>query len=50
MQHNILMKNFANELKSKGKRGKIVVIAVMRKLVHIIFGVIKHDTTFDVKI
>lgn len=50
MQHNILMKNFANKLKSKGKRGKVVVIAVMRKLVHIIFGVIKHNTVFNATI
>jgi transposase len=37
MQHNILMKNFANKLKSKGKRGKVIVVAIMRKLLHIIF-------------
>jgi transposase len=50
MQHNILMKEFANKLKSKGKRGKVIVIAIMRKLLHIIFGVIKNNTTFDANI
>ena len=50
MQHNILMKNFANKLKSKGKRGKVIVVAIMRKLLHIIFGVIKNNTIFDASI
>ena len=50
MQHNILMKDFANKLKLKGKRGKVVVVAIMRKLLHIIFGVIKSNTPFDANI
>lgn len=47
MQHNVLMKEFATKLKSKGKCGKVIVVAIMRKLLHIIFGVIKNKTTFD---
>lgn len=37
MQHNALMKDFAKKLKSKGKCGKVIVVAMMRKLLHIIF-------------
>lgn len=47
MQHNSSMKDFANKLKSKGKCGKVIVIAVMRKLLHIIFGIIKHKKPYD---
>ena len=36
MQHNVLMKEFATKLKSKGKCGKVIVVAIMRKLLHII--------------
>jgi len=32
---------FYNRLKEKGKNGKVIVCAIMRKLVHIIFGILK---------
>jgi len=38
---------FYNRLKEKGKNGKVIVCAVMRKLVHIIFGIVKSDKKFD---
>jgi transposase len=47
MQHNASMKSFAKKLKLKGKCGKVTVVAVMRKLLHIIFGVIKHKKPYD---
>ena len=50
MQHNIIMKNFAQKLRSRGKCGKVIVVAIMRKLLHIVFGVIKHKTAFDINI
>lgn len=47
MQHNVLIKNFAKKLRSKGKPGKVIVVAIMRKLLHIIFGVIKYKSSFN---
>lgn len=47
MQYNPLMKDFAQKLKAKGKSGKVIVVAIMRKLSHIIFGVIKNKRVFD---
>lgn len=49
MPHNPLMKVFAEKLRSKGKNGKVIVVAIMRKLSHIIFGIIKHNTIFAYK-
>jgi len=34
-------------LKKNGKNGKVIVCAVMRKLVHIIFGILKSVKPFD---
>ncbi len=47
MQHNVLIKNFAKKLRSKGKPGKVIIVAIMRKLLHIIFGVIKYKSSFN---
>lgn len=33
-------------LQAKGKSGKAIIIAAMRRLVHIAFGVIKHQSTY----
>jgi transposase len=41
---------FADRLKSSGKRGKVVIGAVMRKLVHWMFGVLKSGQPFNVKL
>jgi transposase len=38
---------WADSLLSRGKSKKSVRAAVMRKLLHIIFGVLKHDQPFD---
>jgi transposase len=38
---------FCNTLKKRGKPGKVIVVAIMRKLMHIIFGILKHNTPFD---
>jgi transposase len=43
MQFNPQIKFFAEKLISNGKQMKQVICAVMRKLVHIIFGVLKYD-------
>lgn len=44
---NPVIKAFYNRLKERGKNGKVIVCAVMRKLVHIIFGVLKSGKKFD---
>jgi transposase len=45
--HNPILKNFADRLKKQGKNTMVIIGAIMRKLLHIVFGVIKHKTTFD---
>jgi hypothetical protein len=34
-------------LGSKGKPAKVIIVAIMRKLLHIVFGVVKHNTCFN---
>ena len=43
MRFNPSLKIFAENLRIRGKKGKQIICAVMRKLVHIIFGVLKYD-------
>lgn len=38
---------FVQRLEARGKPKKVVIGAVMRKLVHIVFGVLKHQTPYD---
>jgi len=47
IQCNPVMIAFYNRLKEKGKNGKVIVCAIMRKLVHVIFGVLKSGKKFD---
>lgn len=44
---NPLLKEFAQRLEQNGKTGKQIVVAVMRKLLHQIFGVLKSGQPFD---
>lgn len=46
-RYNPVLKAFAERLKHKGKAPKAIICAVMRKLAHIIFGVLKHQKPFD---
>ena len=39
----------ADRLKARGKRGKVVIGAIMRKLVHWMFGVLKSGIPFDAR-
>ena len=41
------LSNFALKLRSKGKRKIVAIIAVMRKMVHIIFGVLKSGEEYQ---
>jgi len=47
IQCNPGMIAFYNRLKDKGKNGKVIVCAIMRKLVHVIFGVLKSGKKYD---
>ena len=47
IRYNPLMITFYQRLKEKGKNGKVIVCAIMRKLVHLIFGVLKSGKMFD---
>jgi transposase len=46
-RRNPLLKAFADRLAAKGKSKKAVICAVMRKLLHIIFGILKHEKPFN---
>ena len=47
MRGSSSMKQFVERLRQKGKKGKVIVAAVMRKLLHIVFGVLKTQTAFQ---
>ncbi len=47
IQCNPVMIAFYNRLKEKGKKGKVIVCAIMRKLVHIIFAILKSGKKYD---
>jgi transposase len=40
-------KAFADGLRARGKAPKAVICAVMRKMVHVAYGVLKHQTPYD---
>jgi len=41
------MQGFAARLQARGKAPKVVQVAAMRKLLHIVYGVWKHDTDYE---
>jgi len=45
--HNPLFKKFTHKMSSKGKPAKVIIVAIMRKLLHVVFGVIKNKTQFN---
>ena len=44
--HDPAMKAFYQQLVAKGKPSRVALTAVMRKLVHVCYGVIKHQTPY----
>ncbi len=44
--HDPTMKAFYQQLRAKGKPSKVALTAVMRKLIHVCYGVIKHQTPY----
>ncbi len=47
MRHNPILRTFAGRLRARGVIGKALVVAVMRKLLHLVFGVLKSGHPFD---
>jgi transposase len=47
-KHNSVIKNFCKNLEKKGKHAFAIVGAAMRKLLHIVFGVLKNKEAFCV--
>jgi transposase len=49
-RYNPILRAFSERLAKKGKNGMVIVVAVMRKLLHIIYGVLKNQTKFKADI
>lgn len=47
IKHNPIIKDFAERLRGAGKSKMVIVIAAMRKLLHIIYGVLKNKSPFN---
>lgn len=47
IQHEEAVGAFYQKLISKGKKPLVAIVAVMRKLLHAIYGMLKHDLDFD---
>lgn len=47
MRHNPIIKEFCQRLRERGLSRMAVVAAAMRKLLHLIYGVVKHGQAFD---
>ena len=48
--YNPIIKQFCLKLKKNEKHNMVIIGAAMRKLIHIIFGVLKHKVSFNPKI
>jgi transposase len=47
MKHNPVLRACAQRLRAKGKPGKVIIAALMRRLLHQSFGVLHHGIPFD---
>ena len=47
MRTNPVLRPFADRLREAGKPTMVIIIAVMRKLLHLAFGVLKTQQPFD---
>src|SRR5262249_49793011 len=47
MRTNPILRTFAERLRQKGKPEPVIIGAVIRKLLHLCYGVLKHKTPFD---
>ena len=48
-RYNPIIKGFCDRLETSGKAKMLVIGAAMRKLIHIIYGVLKSGKAFDPK-
>jgi transposase len=49
MQHNPILRDFADRLRAAGKHPRAIVGAVMRKLLRMLFAVVKTGTPYDLE-
>jgi transposase len=47
MRFNPVLRAFADRRRARGLAGKAIVVAVMRKLLHLVYGVLKSGQPFD---
>jgi hypothetical protein len=47
MRHNPILCAFAQHLQAAGHAPKSIIVAVMRKLLHLAYGVLKSGQPFD---
>jgi transposase len=47
LQHNVVIQAFAQRLRERGKPGRVILGAVMRKLIHLAYGVLTSAQPFD---
>ena len=47
IRYNPLIQAFVKRLEAKGKHTMVIIAAVMRKLLHIAYGVLKNKKAFD---
>ena len=48
--HNPHFRKFVQKLQKKGKAPKVIIVAIMRKLMSILFGMLKNSSDFDPKL
>jgi transposase len=48
--HNPILQSFAQKLKKNGKHAMVIIAAIMRKLLHICFGILKHKVAFNAEV
>lgn len=47
MQHNPMIRRMVVKMERRGKHKGVIRVAVMRKLMHLAYGVLKHEQPFD---
>jgi transposase len=47
LRHNPVIRAFGERLRASGHKGKAVIVAAMRKLLHLVYGVLKSRRPFD---
>jgi hypothetical protein len=45
--HNPHFANFVKKPETQGKCAKVIIVAIMKKLMHIFFGILKNNSPFD---